>query len=110
MGKLTDVAIRAWIKAAERFDGRTDGDGLVLTWWPDRTTPHGRLRYWFCLQVARDEPGQLHRPAAGRSSPTRRRDGSRRKDGSMGEVSNPIAIVLGVSSPASAGLPRPCSS
>lgn len=47
MGKLTDVAIRAWIKAGERFEGRTDGDGLVLTWRPDRTTPHWRLRYRF---------------------------------------------------------------
>jgi hypothetical protein len=37
MGKLTDVAIRAWAKAGERLDGRTDGDGLVLTWRPDRT-------------------------------------------------------------------------
>jgi hypothetical protein len=27
MGKLTDVAIRAWIKAGERFEGRTDGEG-----------------------------------------------------------------------------------
>ena len=47
MGKLTDVAIRAWIKAGERFEGRTDGDGLVLTWRPDRTAPHWRLRYRF---------------------------------------------------------------
>jgi hypothetical protein len=30
MGKLTDVAIRAWIKAGEGFDGRTVGDGLVM--------------------------------------------------------------------------------
>lgn len=47
MGKLTDVAIRAWVKAGERFEGRTDGDGLVLTWRPDRTAPHWRLRYRF---------------------------------------------------------------
>lgn len=47
MGKLTDVAIRAWIKAGERFEGRTDGGGLVLTWRPDRTAPHWRLRYRF---------------------------------------------------------------
>lgn len=51
MGKLTDVAIRAWIKAGERFEGRTDGDGLVLTWRPDRTTPHWRLRYRFAGQL-----------------------------------------------------------
>lgn len=30
MGKLSDVTIRAWIKAGERFEGRSDGDGLVL--------------------------------------------------------------------------------
>jgi hypothetical protein len=39
MGKLTDVAIRARIKAGERFEGRTDGDGLLLSWRPDRTAP-----------------------------------------------------------------------
>ncbi len=38
MGKLTDVAIRAWIKAGERAG---------LTWRPDRTTPHWRLRCRF---------------------------------------------------------------
>jgi len=32
MGKLTDVAIRAWIRSGERFEGRSDDDGLVLTW------------------------------------------------------------------------------
>jgi len=47
MGKLTDVAIRAWIKAGERFEGCTDGDGLLLSSRPDRTAPHWRLRYRF---------------------------------------------------------------
>lgn len=46
-GALTDVAIRAWIRAGERFEGRTDGDGLLLSWRPDRTAPHWRLRYRF---------------------------------------------------------------
>jgi integrase len=41
---LTDVAIRAWIKAGERFERCTDGDGLPLSWRPDRTAPHWRLR------------------------------------------------------------------
>jgi hypothetical protein len=41
---LTDVAIRAWIKAGERVEGCTDGDGLPLSWRPDRTAPHWRLR------------------------------------------------------------------
>ena len=47
MGKLTDVAIRSWIKAGERFEARTDGDGLLLSWRPDRKAPHWRLRYRF---------------------------------------------------------------
>jgi integrase len=29
IGKLTDVAIRAWIKAGERFEGPNGEDGLV---------------------------------------------------------------------------------
>jgi len=29
MGKLTDVAIRAWIRSGERFEGRSDGDGCL---------------------------------------------------------------------------------
>ena len=45
MGKLTDVAIRAWIRCGERFEGRSDGDGLVLTWREKRTAPCWRLRY-----------------------------------------------------------------
>ncbi len=47
MGKLTDVAIRAWIRSGERFEGRSDGDGLVLTWRPERSAPSWRLRYRF---------------------------------------------------------------
>ena len=47
MGKLTDVAIRAWIRSGERFEGRSDGDGLVLTWREKRTAPSWRLRYRF---------------------------------------------------------------
>jgi len=48
MGKPTDVAIRAWIKAAgERFEGRTDGDGPLLSRRPDRPAPHWRLRCRF---------------------------------------------------------------
>jgi len=47
MGELSDVTIRAWIKAGERFEGRSDGDGLVLTWRPNRSTPSWRLRYRF---------------------------------------------------------------
>ena len=47
MGKLSDVAIRAWIRSGERFEGRSDGDGLVLTWRPERSAPSWKLRYRF---------------------------------------------------------------
>jgi integrase len=45
MGKLTDLAIRNWIKAGVRFEGRSDGDGLTLC-WPERyAVPFWKLRY-----------------------------------------------------------------
>jgi integrase len=69
MGKLTDVAIRAWIKAGERFEGRTDGDGLVLTWRPEAHDAALAAALPLRRQVARDESGQLHRPAPRRSPP-----------------------------------------
>lgn len=47
MGRLTDVAIRAWIRSGERFEGRSDDDGLVLTWREKRTAPSWQLRYRF---------------------------------------------------------------
>ena len=31
MGKLNKLTIRGWIRSGERFEGRSDGDGLVLT-------------------------------------------------------------------------------
>jgi hypothetical protein len=36
-----------FLEAGERFEGRPDGNGLVLTWRPDRTSRHatGGLRY-----------------------------------------------------------------
>ncbi|ECK6865812.1 hypothetical protein FSD44_14600 [Salmonella enterica] len=39
MGKLTDKQIRAWIKAGERFEGRSDGNGLYLP----TTATRGRI-------------------------------------------------------------------
>ena len=39
--------IRAWIRSGERFEGRSDGDGLVLTWRPERSAPSWKLRYRF---------------------------------------------------------------
>ena len=47
MSKLTDMQIRAWIKAGEHFEGRSDGDGLVLC-WPERySIPFWKFRYRF---------------------------------------------------------------
>lgn len=47
MGNLSDVTIRGWIRSGERFEGRTDGDGLVLTWRPNASSPSWKLRYRF---------------------------------------------------------------
>lgn len=45
MGKLTDVAIRAWIKVDERFEGRGDGDGLTLRFRKADAVPRWLFRY-----------------------------------------------------------------
>ncbi|SMF39917.1 tyrosine-type recombinase/integrase [Pseudogulbenkiania subflava] len=47
MGKLTDMQIKAWIKAGERFEGRGDGDGLWLRYRENDKTPVWRYRYKF---------------------------------------------------------------
>ncbi|MCW3480576.1 tyrosine-type recombinase/integrase [Neisseriaceae bacterium JH1-16] len=47
MGKLTDIQIRAWIKARERFEGRADGDGLWLRFREADAVPVWRFRYRF---------------------------------------------------------------
>ena len=45
MGKLTDVQIRNWIKAGERFAGRGDGDGLYLRFREHDGVPGWLFRY-----------------------------------------------------------------
>jgi integrase len=47
MGKLTDVEIRNWIKAGERFDMRGDGEGLYLSFREDYAIPVWKFRYRF---------------------------------------------------------------
>jgi len=47
MNNLSDMQIRAWIRAGERFEGRSDGDGLVLCWRDSYATPVWKLRYRF---------------------------------------------------------------
>ncbi|WP_047708914.1 site-specific integrase [Plesiomonas sp. ZOR0011] len=47
MGKLTDVQIKAWIRAGERFDGRSDSDGLTLRFRACDRVPTWHLRYRF---------------------------------------------------------------
>ena len=80
MGNLTDVAIRARIKAAgERSEGRTDDDGPLLSWRPDRTAPHLRLRYRFAGKPRVMEIGrQLLGSHSCRRAPSR--EGAARQD------------------------------
>ncbi|OHX16205.1 integrase [Chromobacterium amazonense] len=47
MAKLTDMQIKAWIKAGERFEGRADGDGLYLVYRENYAIPVWRFRYKF---------------------------------------------------------------
>ncbi|CNC78985.1 phage integrase family site specific recombinase [Yersinia pseudotuberculosis] len=47
MPKFTDMQIRAWIKAGERFEGRADGNGLYLRYRDADRSPTWRFRYKF---------------------------------------------------------------
>lgn len=47
MPKLTDMQIRAWIKADERFEGKADGNGLYLRFRQADRSPSWRFRYKF---------------------------------------------------------------
>lgn len=47
MAKLTDMQIKAWIQAGERFDSRSDENGLVLCYRDSYAVPVWRLRYRF---------------------------------------------------------------
>jgi integrase len=45
MGKLSDVQIRAWMKAGNRFEGKSDGGGLYLRFRGADAVPSWRFRY-----------------------------------------------------------------
>ncbi|HHZ8503662.1 tyrosine-type recombinase/integrase [Morganella morganii] len=45
MAKFTDREIRAWIKAGETFEGRSDGNGLYLRLRAAGRSPEWRFRY-----------------------------------------------------------------
>ncbi|HHV7360393.1 TPA: tyrosine-type recombinase/integrase [Morganella morganii] len=45
MPKLTDKEIRAWIKSGERFEGKSDGNGLYLRFRQNDRIPSWRFRY-----------------------------------------------------------------
>lgn len=45
MSKLSDVTIRHWIKAGERFEARGDGDGLYLRFRERDASPRWLFRY-----------------------------------------------------------------
>ncbi len=45
MAKLTDRQIKAWIKNGEYFEGRSDGDGLYISYRENFAIPIWRFRY-----------------------------------------------------------------
>ena len=47
MANLSDIQIKNWIKNDERFEGKSDGNGLYLCYRKDLTTPQWRFRYRF---------------------------------------------------------------
>jgi len=47
MGGFTDKQIKAWVKAGEHFDLRSDGGGLCLSFRENFSAPVWRLRYRF---------------------------------------------------------------
>jgi len=47
MAKLSDIQIKSWISKGERFEGKGDGDGLLLSYRKDFAVPLWRFRYRF---------------------------------------------------------------
>ena len=47
VSKLSDIQIRAWVKADERFEQRSDGDCLYLSYRDTFTAPKWLFRYRF---------------------------------------------------------------
>jgi len=45
VAKLNDFQIKAWIKNNERFEGRSDGDGLYICYRESMAAPMWRFRY-----------------------------------------------------------------
>lgn len=57
MRKLSDVEIRHWIKAGERFEARDDGDGLYLRFRERDAAPRWLLRYQLAGQARKVDLG-----------------------------------------------------
>jgi len=47
MAKMTDLQIKAWIRADERFEAKSDGNGLYLCFPKKYAAPFWRFRYRF---------------------------------------------------------------
>jgi len=43
--RLEDRQIKSWIRSGERFEGRSDGDGLYLSYRESFAVPVWRFRY-----------------------------------------------------------------
>lgn len=59
MSKLSDLKIKQWIKAGERFEGRGDGDGLMLC-WPERSTGSYAAPFWKFRYRFQGKPRVMH--------------------------------------------------
>lgn len=45
MAKITDIEIKGWIRSGERFEGKSDGDGLYLRYRSSDADPRWLFRY-----------------------------------------------------------------
>lgn len=57
MSKLSDVMIRNWIRAGERFEARGDGQGLYLRYRESDSAPRWMFRYQLAGQARKVDLG-----------------------------------------------------
>ncbi len=81
MGTMTDLYIRNWIKAGERFELKGDGDGLYLSYRENFAILVWRFRYRFVGQPRIMSRCQRGRQNVTHSGSHETRCGGRRETG-----------------------------